>query len=63
MRLDSLSRVILHEWLHWQSAFAPIVGGPILDWNLGGLAVVVPPDGYGLYNAHELKTTGGGVKA
>jgi hypothetical protein len=53
--MDSLSRVILHEWLHWQSAFAPIVGGPILDWNLGGPAVVVPPAGYGAIQCPRIK--------
>ena len=53
----SLSYVILHEFLHWNNMFKPIAG-PIVDFNSGMVAGVVPPDGYGPYNAQWLKSTG-----
>jgi hypothetical protein len=59
--MESLTSTILHEFLHWDNLFAGVAGGPILDWNLGGPAFVIPPDGYGPFNAHWLRNTGGGL--
>ena len=55
--MECLSYSILHEWLHWFDMFWPI-SGPIEDFNAGGPATVVPPNGYGPYNAHWLKMSG-----
>jgi hypothetical protein len=49
--------VILHEWLHWDNLFAPIAGR-IRGWNHNGPMVVIPPNGYGPYNANILKLSG-----
>lgn len=55
--MDSMCAVILHEWLHWDNLSAPIAG-PIRDWNCNRPMVVIPPNGYGPYNAHVLKLSG-----
>jgi hypothetical protein len=55
--MASMGGLALHEWLHWDKLFAPIAG-PIREWNRNGPMVVIPPDGYGLCNAHVFKLSG-----